>query len=492
MKRFWTWGVLLLLVVALAGPSIASGQGGSQTLAWQVGGTLGRAEGSGTLVWEAADTDPLRLADVPDEGPGTRVFACGSDAVLAAVDEDSAGMMMTFIGAERGGLYSLPLDGASMGGDPVRLGDAHALACVGPGRATFSPDGARWAYIDYPADETRSGAFANGTLRTLAMPDGAETATYDDVVAFALADDALYYVQFFTNTQGLADEAVLTVATGDSTREWVALTPAESCDWTSAALDVSPDGEQVIFSLGEHCPGGSQWRLFSLAGGETPVEHVYMPSGGAFLPASTINQVYYLEDGGHVLAVFPNGRGANIGNLVIVDLENNAVTLVTEGVTVDSAPDGRAQHMQFSPGGRYLAYVSSTANNENFVHRLELDGSFEPVTLSAGPRGDAISAFTWRPDGGLVYVAGGVDGGDNSVFLLPAGATEAQRVARGKFLRDMAEATNEAVTLLDYVEPDDDNREAAADLVLVGFDGSRSVLVNGRDAAATAYPLLMR
>lgn len=485
MKRFWMGGALLL-VMALMLPTVALGQGGPETLAWQVGGTLGRPEGTGTLLWEAADTDPIRLMDVPNEGPGTRVFACGSDALLPATD-DSPALLMTFIGAERGGLYSVPL-----GGDPVRIGDAHALACIGPDRATFSPDGARWAYIDYPADETRSGSFANGTLRVLEMPAGTETASYDDVIAFALEDAALYYVQFFTNAQGLADEAVLTVTTGDSTREWAALAPAEGCDWTSAALDVSPDGEQVIFSLGEHCPGGSQWRLFSLMAGEAPVEHVYMPSGGAFLPATTINQVRYLPGGDQVLAMFPNGRGATIGNLVMVDLVNNAVTLVTEGVTVDSAPDGRAQHMQLSPGGRYLAYVSSTANNELFLHRLELDGSVEPVTLSAGPRGDAISAYAWRPDGGLVYVAGGVDGGDNSVFLLPAGASEAQRVARGKFLRDMAEATNDAVVLLDYVEPDDDNREPAANLVQVGFDGSRSVLVDGRESTTTAYPLLMR
>ena len=485
IRRWIGLAVLLVLALPLAG---VLAQGGPEVLAWQVGGSLGRPNGTGLLLWESVGADPAPLADVPDEGPGTRVFACGPDALTA----DGSAVMM-FIGAERGGLYHVPLDGTRK---PVVVGGAHALACVGGGRAMFSPDGMRWAYIDYPPDETRSGSFANGTLRVLALPEAEEAATevttMADVVAFTLDGEAVYYVQFFTNAQGLGDEAVLTMWDGSASREWTALSPADGCDWTSAALDVEAESGRVVLSLGEHCPGGSQWRLYSLEAGAAPVEHVYMPSGGAFLPASVINNVMFLEGGTQVLATFPNGRGATIANLVLVDLENNAITLVTEGVTVDSAPGGSARHLRLSPGGRYLAYVSSTANNENFLHRLELDGSFEPVTISAGPRGDAISTFTWRPDGGLAYVAGGVDGGDNSLFVLPAGNGEPQRVARGKFLRDSGVATNDAILLLDYVEPDDDHREPAANLVQVGFDGALSVLVDGREVAATAYPLLVR
>ncbi|MBN2471249.1 MAG: hypothetical protein JXN59_11035 [Anaerolineae bacterium] len=477
------WLSVGLVILLLAMPAVALAQGGPELLAWQVDGPPDRPEGAGSLFWMAGE-EPALLAPVPDEGPGTRALLCGPEALVA---DGSAAMI--FAGSERGGLYSLPLDGA---GELARLGNAHVLACVGAGRAMSSPDGTRWAYIDYPADETRSGSFANGTLRVLALPDGAESDTFADVVAFALADSVIYTVQFFTNARNLADEAVLTAWDGSAGREWAALAPAEGCDWTSAALDVEAASGKVALSLGEHCPGGSQWRLFSLEDGNPPVEHVYMPSGGAFLPASLINHVMFLEGGQQVLATFPNGRAATVANLVLVSLEDNTITLVTEGVTVDSAPGGRARHLRLSPDGRFLAYVSSTANNEHFLHRLALDGSIEPVTISAGPRGDAISMFAWRPDGGLAFVAGGVDGQNNSLFLLPAGEDEAQRVARGNFLRDSGVATDSAVMLLEHVEPDDDYRQPAANLVQVGFDGARVVLVEGREAAATAYPLLAR
>ncbi len=471
----------ILAVLLLAAPGVVAAQGGPQALVWQVDGPPARPEGRGALVWVGAEA-PGMVADVPDEGAGTRVLLCGPEAVAA---DGSA--VLFFAGAERGGLYRLALDGSEK---PALLGGAHVLACAGAGRALPSPDGARWAYIDYPPDETRRGSYARGMLRVLALPDGAAIATVEDVVAFTLTDDRVYTVQFFTNAAGLADEAVLTAWDGAAGREWAALTPAPGCDWTGAALDVA--ARRVALLLGEHCPGGSQWRLYSQAEGAAPQEHVYMRSGGAFLPPSLISHVMFLEGGGQVLATFPNGRAATIANLVLVDLAKNTVTLVTEGVTVDSAPGGQARHLRLSPDGRFLAYVSSTANNEHFLHRLALDGSYEPLTIGAGARGDAISTYTWLPDGGLAFVAGGVDGQNNSLFLLPADATEAQRVTRGNFLRDTGTAIEGAIVLQEHVAPDEDYPRPAVNLVQIAPDGTRAVLVDGREAAATAYPLLVR
>jgi hypothetical protein len=322
--------------------------------------------------------------------------------------------------------------------------------------------------------------------------DGSEVEEFDDVIAFDLRNDGAYFVQFFTNSQGLADEVAVTYWNGSGTREWQSLTPAEDCDWSSAALDTRPDGRAVALSMGEHCPGGSQWRLFSFTQDGDPTEHVYMPSGGAFLPANYINQVHYLEDGEHVLAIYPQGRAGNIGNLVMVELSANTVTLVTPEVTVDSFPNGRSYHVQFSPDGRQLAYASSTANNEHFLHVLALDGGFEPLTITAGPRGDVVSAFFWRSDGGLVYVAGSPSGGDNSMFLLPSGGMEGERITRGNFIGNAGLATRDAILAIDYVEPDDDYRDPAADLVLVDFDGFKTTLIDGREANAWGYPLYWR
>lgn len=457
-----------------------------EALVWQVGGFPGQPAGLGTLFWHAAGQEPVKLSDVPDEGGGTRVFPCGGDAF----SRDGT-YLMAYIGGQRGGLYRVPLD-APGEAELERWGDAVALACNGRGRAGFSPDGTRWAYIDYEADAVSS-AFPDGVLRVFNAADGSEEVTFDSVVAFELLDSGLYFAQFFTNAQGFADEAVLTWWDGAGMRELTALTPSEDCDWRSASLAAVPEGEGVAFSLGEHCAGGSLWRLVTVTAGGAVTEHVYTQSGGAYLPTAYTNQVYTLSNGEHLLATMPHGRLGNLANLVLVSLETNNVTLVTPEVIVDAFPDGHAMHLQFSPDGEAVAYVSVTANGEYTLHRLTLDGSMEPLSISAGPRGDGISTFFFTPGGDLLYVAGGLDGGDNSLWALPAGSDEPRRVTRGRFLRDAGLATEEVALLLDYVAPDDDHRDPAANLVTVTLEnGSRAVLLDGRAAQAWAYPLAWR
>jgi len=484
-------GVALILAALLAGgPALAQeDEAPARALVWLVPGQPGTPAGPGTLVWVAPGQAPVTLAAVPAEGAQARVFACGQDALAPGGDG-----LVIYAGAETGGLYYVALNADS---PLTRLGDAHALACNGPDRAAFSPDGGRWAYIAYPADATSRAAFASGTLRILTMPvaEGpapfAEVAAFEEIVAFALGDAGVYAVRFFTDTRGLADEAALIVGDGAGRRELATLAPAGGCDWTSAALAFHPSGG-VILSLGEHCPGGSQWRLFTVGDDGTVAEHVYMAGGGAYLPASTINRVIPLAGGRRILATIPNGRAANIANLVLADLAARTVTLVTEGVTVDAFPGGLARQVQRAPDGRSLAYVSSTANGDHFLHRLALDGSAAPVTISAGSRGDVITAFSFGADGRLAYVAGGTDGQDNALFVLPAGEETPQRVARGRFLRSAGLTTDTGVILLNHVPADPEHPRPAADLVLVGFDGTQTILLEGRAVDGWGYPLLWR
>ncbi len=488
------FGVIVLFAAAvILGAALIGGQPaalaqGDQALVWQVGGAYGRPEGLGALLWQTGGEEPVELADVPDEGAGTQVFPCGAEAVAP-----DGSYMMAFIGAERGGLYKLTLHGE---GELLRIASAHTLACFGHGRATYSPDGRRWAYIDYPADITRTSLYAEGTLRLLNMPAGTETDSVEGVVAFDLRNDGVFYVQFFTNSAGQADEAAVTWEDRSGSREWAAFTPDENCEWTSAALDSNARGDKVVLSLGESCRNrGSQWRLYSVTADADPVEHVYIPSGGRYQPQANDNQVYFLRDEDLALATYPNGRGASIANLVLVDLARNTVTLVTEGITIDAYSRGAraaSSALQFSPDGRRVTYVSSTANDEHALHRLDLDGGYQPLTITAGSRGDAISGFATRPDGGIVYVAGSVDGGNNALYLLSAGAGAPERLTRGNFLRDNLVATDAGALVLNYVAPDDDNRTAAANLLGVTSDGGKSLLVDGRQAQAVAYPLWLR
>ena len=224
-------------------------------LIWAAPGTPSRPTAPGALLWAAPDTDPVLLADVPETMAGTRVLACGNDAL-----SPNGSALVAFIGAEVGGLYRVPLDGSS---ELTRWGDAQALACNGPGRAAFSPNGARWAYLQYQAGET-SGPYADANLRVLNAGDGSEVTSFENAIAFKLLDNGLYFVQFFANSRGLADEAVLDLVGCAQQREILDLEPAEGCNWRSAALDVHAQSGRVLLSLGEQCAGASQWRLFSV------------------------------------------------------------------------------------------------------------------------------------------------------------------------------------------------------------------------------------
>ncbi len=480
-KHFRLGAIVLAaaLIAGAAGVMAQSPEAAGHALLWQAAGTRSNPAAPQTLVWAIPGQEPLGSVDLPQAG--TRALPCGPGAV--SPDGSSA---ILFVGAETGGLYRVSLDGP---GDPVRWGDAQVLACNGRGRAAFSPDGGRWAYLQYQLGET-AGPFADGVLRVLNAADGSEAARFENAVAFKLLDNGLYYAQFFTNAQGLADEVVLTWWDGAQQREVLALNPAANCNWRSVALDVHASSGAVLLSLGEQCAGGSQWRLFRLGADNALTEHAYLPSGGGYLPWAYINQVYFLPGGQQAIAVYPQGRAGNVGNLVLVDLPSNTVTLITQEVTVDAFPDGNAGHLLFSPAGDALAYVSTTANGAETLHRLTLDGRLEPVDIPAGSGGDVISTYFFRPNGDLLYVAGGANGADNSLFRLPAGADQPERVGRGKFLRNNGLAGPDTALVMEQVPPDDSHRDPAANLV--AFDlraGTRTVVVEGRSAGAFAYPL---
>ena len=488
-RSVFVLGIVLLLAALASIGTLGGTLGGTaqaQTstgagLIWQAPGTPNRPGAPGALLWTAPDVEPVLLADVPETMTGTRVLACGSGAL-----SPDGSALVAFIGAEVGGLYRVPLDGGTA---LTRWGDVQALACNGPGRAAFSPDGTRWAYLQYQAGET-SGPYADANLRVLDAGDGSQVVSFENAIAFKLLDNGLYFVQFFADSRGLADEAVVTWWDGAQQREILDLEPAEGCNWRSAALDVHAQSGRVLLSLGEQCPGASQWRLFSVNADDEVTQQAYLQTGGGYLPWAFINQVIFLPDGKSALAVYPNGRAGNVGNLMLVEMDTNTVTLVTPEVTVNSFPDGNAGHLLISPAGDALAYVSTTANGAETLHRLPLDGSLAPLDIEAGGNQDAISTFFFRPNGDLLYVAGGADGADNSLFLLPAGGSDPERVVRGRFLRNAGVAGANLALVAEYVAPDDDHRSPAQDLIAVDLrTKARSVAIEGRAADTFAYPL---
>ncbi len=230
MKAIRPGIILLLALLAMVSPALVMAQGPEEArqeaLVWQVGGVPNAPQGLGSFLWQAGDDVPIMLSDVPDEGTGTRVMPCGPDATAP---DGSA--MIVFVGGQTGGLYRVPLvDGGAFS----RLADAHVFACNAPRRAMYSPDGIRWAYLDYDprtvvADHS---LFAGGTLHVIDPQTGNPVQRFEDTVAFALRDDGVYLVQFYTDSQGKADEAVISRWDGSGRLvEWgEPLVPAAGCN----------------------------------------------------------------------------------------------------------------------------------------------------------------------------------------------------------------------------------------------------------------------
>lgn len=489
--RYRVGGVIVLAlgVLLMAAWGVAAQGPTGSVIGWLAGGTPDDTSGRGEIARLAAgQAGPVTLAEVPGEGAGTRLLPCG-----AAARHPDGEYVVAYIGNQTGGLYRLPLDGDA----PATLdhwGDASALACNGPGRAAFNTAGDRWAYLHYPASAITA-SYPAGELRVIAPRTGEEIALFEDVVAFAWHEDGLYLVQFFPDTRGRADEAALHWWPGDGeSRELTTFTPAADCNWRTVSLAAQPGTGEVALSFAELCAGGSRWRLFTATPDGETSEHVYMAAGGAYFSDAYIDQIDYLADG-RILATYPNGRARNLANLVWVSPAANAVTRIAEEVIVDTYPDGTAMHMRRAPDGETLAYVTATANGEYAIHRLSLTGDPLPLSIEAGPRGDIISAFFFTPDGALVYVAGGADGADNALWLLPPDSDEPLLVRRGRYARDIGLAgNNDVALLLEHVSPDANYRGEAVNLVAVALEanGAQTVLLEGREADAWALPLAWR
>ncbi len=136
-----------------------------------------------------------------------------------------------------------------------------------------------------------------------------------------------------------------------------------------------------------------------------------------------------------------------------------------------------------SPDGRYLAVVTSSPDNDNTLHVIDLNTpSADPVTASGGNRGDNIFFTAFTPDNASVYyIAGGANGDDNTLYRLDVAGGGAQTVLRGNF-SDWARLSPDGnqLAVAEWRAPIRPRGPAFLDTVLIHLaDGSRSVLYEG-------------
>ncbi len=453
-------------------------EGGDRLLAW-IGSAIAPGQQSANSPGQIVFIDGNgRIDPVMDAPTGTsRVHACGRQATSL-----DGRYFAFFVGGDDGTLYLM--DGTRA---PREVRDMSAMGCADVSTLQFTPDGQRFAYIDFAPDAPSSN-FARGFLYVYESDDVEQLIRVDNVSAFDVSASALAYVGVFADADGNASEAGVSIWPYDGEPDEITTLFADSgCQFTSGQL-VYTGADSLAALMGQRCSGnGTSWELYTIeitAGTASRVTDGNL--AGSFLSYARTNSLLAQVDGGIVYYTLPDGLTANTVTVrsALLDSPEESDDLVVNGIMPrynnrPYDPDTSA-HPVISPDGQWAAIASQTANGAAAVNVMDLaDPEGFPFDLRAG-NGIVVSmAFT--PDSGqLVYVAGASDGGDNSLFSLDLARGVEDRIARGHFVEVIPAPDNLAVAVSTWAFPDDPNQPMYMTLDVVSLaDGEISTLATG-------------
>ena len=496
---------LLLVTGQESATPTASAQdtGGERMLVW-VGNGAAPGEHSasepGQLVYMFPDGEMQPVMEIPPQT--SRVVACGGGA---SSPDDS--YFAFFVGLERGQLFLM------QGADTITQldDDYHTLGCTGKQAFQYSPDSSRFAMIDYnklPADETFP---ATGRLRLGETASASITTSFENAAAFALGDDSMAYVGFFTNDEGEATEAGVFLVEDGQDREVSTLFADEDCRFTSAEVGMVSDG-RLVAVMGQRCRVSgqiqTQWQFYTVDP-ETRSATLALSDQqpASFFWYARSNNLYTAPDGTSVLHTIPDGLTASSTSLVAVNVDDVSSTVIVPNNTVmprfTNRPYLTQNHLPvISPDGRWLALTTNTANDEATLLLFDLNNlDLPPIEIAARDRGDTFAEVLFTPDSSrVVYVAGAPNAGDNSLFALDLETENDFRVERGHFAQGAISPDGSTVALMEWQIPEDDREPNYVNLVTVDVEtGERTTLFEGAeivDGEVTnqqfAFPLTWR
>ncbi len=416
------------------------------------------------------------LMEVPAQAQ--QVNACGSTAT-----SPDGRLFAFYVGGNNGRLYVMQGRDA-----PREVGSASAFSCLGNGTFHYSPDSRRIAYIDTGSTPT-NGEFITGTLRVMAANDGTELLNHENVAAFDLNNNSAAFISFLTNSRRLVDEAVVWWWDGGQEREIATLKPDQNCRYTSASLGLLPtDGALLV--MGQRCAGGqgSSWQLYRAGLNDNSLSLVANGTQrGGFLPYTRTNTLVIAPGGETAYFTVPDGVVAHTASLHRVGLADLEVQeVVARQAVMPTLTDGTANAFPLrSPDGRWWALVVTSPNNENMLNVLDLTNpQAEPLTVSAGDRGDMILGMAFAPDSKRLYFVAGENGGDNALMQLELPGGAASRIRRGRFVPGVTLAPDGgALGLLEYQQPPDENQQPYLSLMRVSSGGEVATVYAGATLA---------
>lgn len=431
---------LLFVLTACGGGGVTgalTGGGPGKLLAWIGSGPSPKDKDPGTtgqVVYfdpGGADGALETLLEVPAAATG--VIPCGENAT--SPDGRYFALLVNIYEGGRDGGTVYQVTGA---GQPVALGPAHALSCAGMGTLQYSPNSSRVAYIDY--DEP-TGDYAAGTLRIFDTAAADELLSVANVGAFHIGDDGGELLQYYTGDQNRLDEiAVLTWTQANAPQEIATLFADPNCVYTGTTI--TPAAGKIAMLVGQRCTSGTRWQFYTVNrdGGELTLVASDAQSGGYFsntrtaalLTGSSDQQVLWTTADG----IARNTVGVLAGQMNTLT-PDTLTTVIRRGAVMPRyaarelpLPDNAAP--VFSLDRRWWALVNIDGAAK--VQVINLTAVDQPPVVAEATQGQSIPVLLFAPDGSAIYyVAGGVEGRDNTLAKLTLPGGEVTRLSDGKF-----------------------------------------------------------
>lgn len=433
------------------------------------------AQNPGELLWIDSQGNFESFMALPPQT--THVTTCGRTSSLSPDGQSLA----FYVGADVGTLHILK------GTDSLFVVDTdfHAMGCTGNGTFEFFADSSQFAYIDY-FPGTLDGSFGEGTLRIYNNTTFQQVRQFDLATAFDVEGTNLTYARFFTNDRGEAVEAAIVLWDGETDQEVATLFSETDCVFNNANVKLLPDGN-VVAIMGHRCSTGdtrTNWQLYVISPeNRTATQITQNAQVGRFFAFSRTNSLFASPDGNTIYFTIPDGITNHTVALMNVDMNSMGMTPILNQNTImprySNNPFAAENHPTiYSSDGTWLGAVQNTADNEATLALVDLaQPGLPPIEISAGSRGDQIIELEFTPENDrVVYVAGGDNGDDNSLWGVDLITGNNFRIRRGKYGWGVISPDGGRIAVMNWV-PTENNRPPYATLVIVDIESAQETLL---------------
>lgn len=446
-------GLFVLLFVSLLAGGVTAQSSvmptGEKLLAWIApGAEPGKqpANSPGNLVFVNGDGSQETVLEIP--ALTAHVTPCGDTPT-----SPDGKQFAFYVGSDKGTIYMMT---GILPQLQVVHQDINAMTCTGMPTFLFSPDSARFAYLEY-ADGFNLEVSPTGRLYIRAANTYETLATLNAVAAFDIDNASAAVVTFFYNDDREAVEAEVSLWNGVANQPIASVTAESRCYYTSASVEMLPDGRLAAI-MGHRCETGdgrTRWQFYMIDPNSRVMTLVMsdVSAGRYFAPAMT-NQVFSTPGSGAVYFTIPDGLTNNTVSINSLLLADMGIAPVINGQVVMSImslkPYVRANHVALmSPDGNWLAMVQNDANNNARLTLLELAApDLPPIEIALGERGAIVDELLFSPDSQhLFYIT---SGSGSALYRVDLRVGAEVRVKRGNYGHGVMSPQGTALALVAY------------------------------------------